>query len=209
MDIAALKKEAKSKKTLPARLLELAKTPDPTVQYAVANNPNTPLPALEYLSGHGKWTILKAVAHNKNVSAAILEKLAGHKQPSVVEAVALSPSTPTALLEKLSKHPEVSVRRALLGNYSHHFTAHLYELLSQDTEDMVRMDVAFRVECPSSVLEKLASDPYTYTRVAVAGAYNTPPKVRLLLAKDPEGAVRASTIDRFYDAGKFNNRPIL
>ena len=47
MDIAALKKEAKSKKTIASRLLELAKNPDPTVQYTVASNPNAPLAALE------------------------------------------------------------------------------------------------------------------------------------------------------------------
>jgi hypothetical protein len=73
MDIAVLKKEAKSKKTLATRLLELARNADPTVQYAVSANPNAPLAALEYLSGHGKWTILKAVALNPNVSEAILE----------------------------------------------------------------------------------------------------------------------------------------
>jgi hypothetical protein len=193
MDIAALKKEAKNKKTLPTRLLELAKNADPTVQYAVASNPNAPLLALEYLSGHGKWTILKAVAGNPNVSTAILEKLAGKTQPTVVEAVAKSTSAPATLLETLTKHPELSVRLALTENQS--LTPYLYELLSQDPDSQVVLWAALRVDCPASVLTKLATNVDDLIRGAVASAYNTPLEVRLELTKDPVKRVRSQAVN--------------
>ena len=83
MPAATEKKEAKSKKTAPARLLELSRNADASVQYAVASNANAPVQALEYLAGHGKFTILKAVAGNPNVTPVILERLAMHKQWTV------------------------------------------------------------------------------------------------------------------------------
>lgn len=64
MDSSTAKKEAKSKKTTPARLLELSRHLEPSVQLAVAKHANIPVAALEYLSGHSKFTILKAVAEH-------------------------------------------------------------------------------------------------------------------------------------------------
>ena len=80
MDSSVAKKEAKSKKTTPARLLELSYHPDPSVQLVVSKHPNTPVAALEYLSSHGKVTIVKEIAKHPNTPSAILERLALHQQ---------------------------------------------------------------------------------------------------------------------------------
>ena len=192
MPDSAEKKEAKSKKTAPQRLLELSRNPDPSVQYAVASNPNAPVQALEYLAGHGKFTILKAVAGNLSVTALILERLARHKQWTVCEAVALSKLAPVTLLFSLAGHSEPKVREAVLSNSS--CTPKLFETLSKDAEPWVRMRVAMSFSCPSSVLEVLASDPAAYVRNAVADNRNTPPATVRALASDADGYVRAGAV---------------
>jgi hypothetical protein len=201
MDVAALKKEAKSKKTPATRLLELARNTDPTVQYAVAANPKAPLGALEYLSGHGKWTILKAVALNPNVSLAILEKLAAHKQNTVCVAVAQSPQTPAQLLAQLALHSDSVVRRAVTENKN--CTDAIYTKLSQDPDSLVRFDVALRTTSPV-VLEKLSLDPDGQVRGAVAWNRVIPNKTLHLLAGDPKASVRASTVDQLRNRGAIN-----
>ncbi len=200
MDIAALKKEAKSKKTTATRLLELAKTADPTVQYAVAANPNTPLAALEYLSGHGKWTILKAVAVHPNVSLAILEILAAHKQVTVCVAVAESQQAPVHFLEQLTKHPEAAVRRAVAANTN--CTDAIFTVLSEDSAYKVRYEVASRMSCPAAVLQKLAYDPEVSVRDFVAWNSGVPTTELCLLATDPEARVRASTVENLRRRGE-------
>ncbi len=167
MPDSAEKKETKSKKTAPQRLLELSRNADPSVQYAVASNPNAPVQALEYLAGHGKFTILKAVAGNPNVTALILERLARHKQWTVCVAVLSNPSC----------------------------TPQIFEALSKDAESWVRLHVALKIACPSAVLEMLASDPDAYVRNAVAGNWNTPPATVRRLAADADGYVRAGAVD--------------
>ncbi len=199
MDVTTLKKEAKSKKTLASRLLELAKTPEPTVQYAVAANPNAPLAALEYLSGHGKWTILKAVAVNPNVSLAILEKLASHKQNTVCVAVAQSTKTSDQLLAKLAQHSDSVVRRAVTENKN--CSDAILATLGQDPDSLVRFDVAIRTKSPV-VLEKLAFDPDEYVRGAAAGNKGVPTKDLRVLATDPKASVRASSVRNLRQRGE-------
>jgi hypothetical protein len=103
MDSAALKKEAKSRKTAASRLEELARFSDASIQLAVANNLNTPATALEYLGGHGKFMILKAVAKHPNTPDSVLEKLATHKQETVLEALLERTSLPLLAVEILSQ----------------------------------------------------------------------------------------------------------
>ncbi len=202
MNIATLKKEAKSKKTLASRLLELAKLPDPTVQYAVAVNPKAPLAALEYLSGHGKWTILKAVASNPNINLEILEKLAKHKQNTVCIAVAQSIQTPAELLAQLARHSDAAVRRAVTDNKN--CTAAIFTKLSEDSDALVRFDVAVRDACPIAVLEKLSQDPDPLVRGAVAWNNLVPIKELRMLATDPAASVRASSVENLRQRGEIN-----
>ena len=194
MDSSAAKKEAKSKKTAPARLLELSRHADPSVQLAVAKNPNTPVAALEYLSGHGKLTILKAVAGNPSTPPAILERLALHKQHTVCEVVASNLRTPLATLERLAVHPKGTIRKALTSNRA--LALAILETLSRDADESVRYGVAGNHQCSPVLLEQLALDESTDVRSVVAVSYNTPLEVVRKLAHDPEALVRGRTVYR-------------
>ncbi len=136
MDSAALQKEARSKLTTPARLLELTANRDLKVQLAVAGNPRSPSAALEYLSGHGKFNILKAVAKNPSTPAAVLERLAAHKQATVCAVVAGNPNAPQNALEHLVRHADSKVREAIIGNRN--ASAKVLEYLGDDPEPAVR-----------------------------------------------------------------------
>lgn len=194
MDSSNAKKEAKSRKTAPARLLELSHHADPSVQLAVAKHANTPVTALEYLSGHGKFTILKAVAEHPSTPSAILERLAFHKQHTVVEVVAKNSKTLRSTLERLAAHQHEAVRKALTANSA--VTTAILETLSHDESEGVRYGVARKYLCPPALLEQLASDQSAWVRGGVAANSNAPLEVVRRLACDPEALVRGRTVYR-------------
>ncbi len=160
MDIAALKKEAKSKKTPPHRLSELARFVDAGVQTAVANNPSAPPDALEYLGGHGKFMILKAVAKNPSAPNAVLERLAVHKQLSVREALLEHPQLPPKALEALALDLE------LKGFYFVAKQKQNLELAPKAVERLLRSSdvgrragVASYLKLSAAWLQQLLADP--------------------------------------------------
>ena len=190
MNLEALKKEAKSKKTSAVRLEELSRHPDTGVQNAVAGNENASAKTLEYLSGHGKYTILKSVAKNPNTPPAVLEKLAAHKQATVCAAAAGNPNTPMEVLEHLVTHPDPKVRLELTGR---HAGAKIYARLADDPDFEVRELLAYREYCPLPVLKKLARDPESTVRARVAWGGKTRELVTLL-ATDPDYRVRENCV---------------
>jgi hypothetical protein len=138
MDLVALKKEAKSTKTSAAKLLELAKHPEPSIQLIVANNPSAPLAALEYLSRHGKWNILKAVAKNPGTPIVVLEKLAIHKQPTVRKVVASSSRLSRVQVESLASDLDGGVITELIRHHAKDIPAHFFEQYCQHDDQRTR-----------------------------------------------------------------------
>jgi hypothetical protein len=123
MNLDELKKEAKSKKTSAARLEELARHSDTSIQLAVANNPNANAATLEYLSGHGMWNILKAVAKNPSMPSSAQIRLARHKQVSVREMLVQRSDLAPETLEALARDTEVNLVDLVM-----HYNAHLRSL---------------------------------------------------------------------------------
>jgi hypothetical protein len=159
VDIAALKREARHKKTPAGRLEELARHPDTGVQLAVASHPGVPAATLEYLGGHGKFTILKAVARNPSVPASVLEKLSSHRQNTVRQAVAESNTLTESLILRLARDPDEQVRFALAMR-SHRYTWNtqpFFEILVQDSSALVRATAASHCRIPH-LLERFAQD---------------------------------------------------
>ena len=157
------KREAVSKNTSPARLVELAEMPDESVQRAVAKNQHALPETLEKLGSSSDYKTRMAVAANPSSSASLLEKLAGDKDYGglVVNRIASNPNTPVALLEKLA--------------------------VGMDKRSMFfRRNVANNPNTPATLLGKLAEDRFVYVRVAVARNPNTPATALEKLAKDAE-----------------------
>ena len=199
MDISALKKEAKHKKTSAARLELLARHSDSSVQLAVASNPNTPAQTLVYLGGHGRFNILKAVAKHPNTPSKVLEHLAHHKQASVCEVVARNAHTPASALEHLAGHPETKVRCALALNSQAPLS--VYEKLADD-EASVRINLASRPHCPQQILETLSHDSNDTVRSVVAGRSELALNVLLRLSCDKSTQVRKSSIYSMHKLGQ-------
>lgn len=128
MDIEALKKEARSKKTSAERLSELARHPELGVQLAVAANQQVSVETFSHLAGSGNVRVLKKLAEN--------------------------PATPVAVLKQLAQHSQSSVRVALCKNP--HLTLELFEELSQDPDPDVRHMLVLSTQCPSQILADLA-----------------------------------------------------
>jgi hypothetical protein len=193
MDIAALKKEAKSKKTAASRLEQLARNPDTSVQQAVAGNPSTPAAALEYLGGHGKFNIRKAVAKNPNTPDAVLEKLSRHKQATVREAVASREVLPESIALHFAKSDEKNLKMALF--YRHH-SAKVWETLATDTDEEVRESVAGEEAISDALFEQLLKDPNPNVRSALGENEKIQGRPDWLerLSKDPEPLVRKSAL---------------
>ncbi len=193
MDIAALKKEAKSKKTPATRLEQLARQTDTSIQQAVAGNPSTPAAALEYLGGHGKFNILKAVAKNPNTPDAVLEKLSRHKQATVREAVAGRAVLPETIALHFAKGDEKALKIALFCN---NHGPKVWDVLGQDPDEDVRESTAMEETISDALFEQLLSDPSPAVRSELG--YNEKIQNRRdwlgRLAKDPEPFVRKSAV---------------
>jgi hypothetical protein len=188
MDIASLKKEAKSKKTAASRLAELARHSDTSVQLAVANNPAGLSSTLEYLGGHGKFNILKAVAKN--------------------------PNTPDSVLEKLARYRQASVRITLAKRYP--LTDKLIEQLCNDPDPDVRSTILFHYNIQIQQLEQFLLDSSPIVRGALAKRGFGGRLFALELWDDPDGYVRASALSsggkRLYDLHLtkiLNDEPIV
>lgn len=166
MDVAALKKEAKSKKTAASRLEQLARHSDTSIQLAVANNPSAPASALEYLGGHGKFNILKAVAKNPNTPDNILEKLATHKQETVLEALLERSHLPLAAVEALGQRLPPTRRWWLPWKFASVVMSKpaLLEKFLTDPDDRVRQSAAEHLPLSDAHFEQLLNDPKPFVR---------------------------------------------
>ncbi len=214
MDIAALKKEAKSKKTSSKRLEELARHADTSVQLAVANNPNTPSAALEYLGGHGKYTILKAVAKHPNTPDNILEKLSTHKHEAVLEALTERSSLPLAAVEALSQRLPPTRRWWLPKNFSNVIMSKpaLLEKFLTDLDDRVLQSAAEYLPLSDAHFEQLLNNPKPFVRARLFqnATLMTDIHKRMRLLAHPDEMTRAAVAQQslsLSDIERFINDP--
>ena len=110
---------------------------------------------LEKLSNSLDMSVRWAVAKNPHTSIQILEKLSKDDVNLVRALVATNPKTPTNILQKLFSDEKI-VRDGLSGNPS---TPLKYlEVLSGDTDTMVRLRVIENASCTRAICEKLIND---------------------------------------------------
>ncbi|WP_412026382.1 hypothetical protein [Deinococcus yunweiensis] len=112
LDLKALKREARSRGTSPARLMELAAL-DPQLSRQVAKSQRTPIPVLEHLAHSHDMQTRRAVATNLSTSPALLCQLGTDNQWTVLKAVALNSHTPSGVLLSLLSHHQKSVRQSV------------------------------------------------------------------------------------------------
>lgn len=110
---------------------------------------------LEKLSDSCDMSVRWAVAKNPHTSTQVLEKLSKDDVNLVRALVATNPKTPTSILQKLFSDEKI-VRDGLSGNRS---TPLKYlEVLSDDTDTMVRLRVIENPSCTKAICEKLIND---------------------------------------------------
>lgn len=201
MSLAELKKEAKSKKTSPQRLEELARHSDTSIHLAVAGNPNANAATLIYLSSHGRFNVLKAVARNPNTPETALLKLFRHKQATVREAVLSRFAITAQLAEAISQDLDSRVRDVLVTqwNTSSGWSETTVKRLIFDEAPQIRQHILRR-----GMLREYPEALEAYVRdsaLVVRQEFATLPKMELLtkrpdlvelLANDPEPSVRVA-----------------
>ena len=110
---------------------------------------------LEKLSDFSDMSVRWAVAKNPHTPVHILEKLSRDDVNLVRALIATNPKTPTPILKKLFSDEKI-VRDGLSGNPS---TPLKYlEVLSDDTDSMVRLRVIENPSCTKAICEKLLKD---------------------------------------------------
>ena len=115
----------------------------------------TMIELLEKLSNSLDMSVRWAVAKNPHTSIQVLEKLSKDDVNLVRALVATNPKTPTSILQKLFSDEKI-VRDGLSGNPS---TPLKYlEVLSDDTDTMVRLRVIENPSCTKAICEKLLND---------------------------------------------------
>jgi len=115
----------------------------------------TMIELLQELSDSCDMSVRWAVAKNPHTSVQILEKLSKDDVNLVRALVATNPKTPVPILQKLFSDEKI-VRDGLSGNPS---TPLKYlEVLSDDTDTMVRLRVIENSSCTKAICEKLLSD---------------------------------------------------
>ena len=182
---AALKREARSRSTGPARLLEialadpelakwvagstrataavlgpLAAHPLPAVRSRVAKHPATPGTALEALSRDAGASLLKTIARNPATPARTLERLARDGGDAVLEALAQRSSLPARALDRLVADGRARLR-ILVQRHAQAIGARpgTLETLMTHERTIVRAEVAERVPLDAARAERLFADP--------------------------------------------------
>ena len=108
------------------------------------------------LSDSKDMSVRWAVAKNPHTSIEVLEKLSSDSVNLVRALVATNPLTPKFILKKLFNDEKI-VRDGLSGNPS---TPLKYlEILSNDTDTMVRLRVIENLSTTKAICEKLLNDP--------------------------------------------------
>ena len=167
---AALKREARSRSTGPARLLEIALA-DPEL---------------------AKW-----VAGSTRATAAVLGPLAAHPLPAVRSRVAKHPATPGAALEALSRGAGAALLKTIARNPA--TPARTLERLARDGGEAVLAALADRSSLPAGALDRLVADGRARLTTVIARharAIGARPAALETLATHEKAAVRAAVAAR-------------
>ena len=169
-------------------LRELADRYDWELRYVAAAHPKAPVRALRRLARDDSDQVRTAVAGAVSSPAAVLEALASDRNVWVRRNVASNPSTPLAVLEALLGDRRAAVRAAAARNKNTPVEAVAARV--RDRAIKVRSEVAER-GVGAEALAVLADDPQWVVRQAVAYNVQTPPEVLDRLAGDCCDEVRA------------------
>jgi hypothetical protein len=152
------------------RVWSLLVTCDRWIAPALAANPSTPLDLLIEMATCADEQIVRTLCHHRRrdmMPRSVAEALADHPEPWVRAALVERADTPLDIITKLADDPSRSVR---------------ITIAIRRHEVMASLDVYV----PEPVYEKLARDPDRLVRGEILYSIDVPPRIKLILAEDPE-----------------------
>lgn len=173
-----------------------------TVRQHVAENPNTPFEALDYLSRFDE-EMKDFVLRNPKLLKGIegvrwngTKGRSGKRSELNYAAIAGNPMAPPEILEDLAKDESLLVRMKIAGNPNTP-PAVLVELLKKYPDDVIiAASCAGNKNIPSDVLRDFSRHKSSGVRLALALNPNVPDDVLWhILAEDPEVPVRAAAAE--------------
>lgn len=185
--------EANDPRTSAARLIELSKSPEETIAFAVAKNPSTPLKVILALVS----SYPSAFLENPAIPLLLLEnphflhEINGPQVDILLRAareLLFVKELPSWVVESLASHPDEEVC-ALVGGHPMTPTS-LLASLAQDPSPLVRGSVAKNPRTPPDCFLALAHDKNSDVRYYLSTNPSVPAELLLLLSKDPTPDVR-------------------
>jgi hypothetical protein len=204
------------------------------VAVALVRCPAATLDLLEHLAGHPSMDVRAAIAGSSLATEDLLERLLEHAfdQPyrhgSIFKALSLNPNTPPRLLELALRSTAAPGR--LLGRRADLPPYLMRALCSTQTRfgpempatrglpepmrarlarenDRTRRGLAEGHDTPASLLRRLASDPSTEVRQAVASNASTPVATQIGLLFDKNSGIRGTLLQRFTTPADLPDEP--
>ncbi len=86
--------------------------------------------------------------------------------PDMHEWVPINKTIPLSILRILADHPDWRVRTAVAAKRK--LSEDLFELLSEDSSEIIRQTIAYNKKTPVRILQKLLSDPEEMVREAAS-----------------------------------------
>lgn len=201
-DSRILAKEARSRRTSPDRLAELAFTKHKSVVQAALRNPRCPEHVLYDLYGQASDGFLRTrwldpfILSNPSCPPDLLRQAVVDEHPYRTTAIR-NPSCPEDVLRHAAavsadKPPQNAA--AVAANPS--CPPDILDVLSRNEATYVRCCVAENKKLAGSIVERLASDPDPRVRKSVARRRPLPASLVTSLSMDPDGNVRSSVAAR-------------
>jgi hypothetical protein len=173
---------------------------------SLANNPRTPLEALEILARREFVSampdpqsfippttddeIMRSLAYNPSLTSELLGILSQDPCVDVRIVLIRHPNLTEALWLRLAQDEAISVREAVASNIN--APASVLEILSHDEQSEVRVKVAANSKTAIAILEFLADDENSTVRTAIASNPNLPAIILERLANDKKVEVRCA-----------------
>ncbi|MEM0142459.1 MAG: hypothetical protein QXL94_00695 [Candidatus Parvarchaeum sp.] len=145
-----------------------------TDAYALAENPNCPMPILEQFAQSNDFCVRISVANNPKATPQMLDKFADEvDHDSLLSAVASHPHTSVKTQLKLFALDIPEVTRSLLESPKTSRTI-LREVASDEDDDAMRELLAYNRNLPIDLIIKLASDESADVRYTLITNPNVP-----------------------------------
>lgn len=169
----------------PEVLEVLAYDPDHWVRSEVARNPAIPADAQMVLAKDTNASVLQDLANNPKVTSEVLDILIHSDNLNVVTSALSNPRVSDAAVRSI-KHIILNLNFGIKQSFARYNSNRaLLEILSTESETIIRQHVAKNKNTPASVLRQLATDTSPAVRYAVAINPFTPSEALAILAKDP------------------------